>query len=603
MAGCNSEDKNSEIKIRSPVCTIVGHVDHGKTKILDRIRGTAVASGEAGGITQAIGASIIPIHIVKKVCGDILAKMKINLTIPGLLFIDTPGHAAFTNLRKRGGNLADIAVIVIDIREGPKPQTLEALEILRGYKTPFVIALNKIDLLNGWHPNENMSLLEDIKLQRDSTAAILDNSLYKIVGWLSEHGISSERFDRVEDFTKQICIIPTSATTGEGIAELLVMISGLAQRYLENCLKCNLAGCAKGTVLEVKEEIGLGATIDVILYDGKLKVGDNIIIGGIDRPIVTKVKALFEPKPLQEMRDKKAKFSPVKEVFAATGVKISAPELCEVVAGMPLRGFIPAEQKIVEDEVMREVAEVIIATDDDGVIIKADTLGSLEALIKLLKDKNISIRKATVGDINKKDVSDAEAQGEKNPLNAVVLGFNVDVSNDAEEHSKQKRIEVITNMVIYKLIEHFEKWVVDEKKRIEQKNLETVTRPSKVQLIHGYVFRQCSPAIVGADIIAGNLKTGTNLMNLQGKNIGFVKSIQLEKESISIAEEGKQVALAIEGPIIGRQLQDNETLFASISEEHFRKLKEFKQLLTRTELAVMKEYADIKRKDSPVWGV
>ena len=141
---------------------VLGHVDSGKTSILDKIRGTGVQGREAGGITQAIGASIIPIETIKKICGKLLDSLNIKLTLPGLLFIDTPGHAAFVNLRKRGGNLADIAILVININEGLMPQTIESINILKQYKTPFIIAVNKIDLVNGWRSQKEKSLLKSI---------------------------------------------------------------------------------------------------------------------------------------------------------------------------------------------------------------------------------------------------------------------------------------------------------------------------------------------------------------------------------------------------------------------------------------------------------
>ena len=312
-------------------------MDHGKTSILDKIRGSSIAANEAGGITQAIGASIIPIETIKKICGPLLDALKMKFTIPGLLFIDTPGHAAFTNLRKRGGNLADIAILVIDINEGVKPQTIESIEILKSYKTPFVIAANKIDLIAGWQTHIESTLISSIQKQSQKVQELLEKKIYGLVGKISELGFDSDRFDRIEDFTRVIAIIPTSAKTGEGIPELLMVITGLAQKFLEGCLKCDVEGYAKGTIVEVKEERGLGKCIDVILYDGSLKRNDTIIIGTLTEPIVTKVKGLFEPMPLKEMRDKKSKFKSVKEVHAATGVRVSAPDIEGAIAGMPIR--------------------------------------------------------------------------------------------------------------------------------------------------------------------------------------------------------------------------------------------------------------------------
>jgi translation initiation factor 5B len=470
--------------IRSPVCTVVGHVDHGKSSILDAIRGSSIVLSEPGRITQAIGASIVPIETIKKICGDMIKN--ITFTIPGLLFIDTPGHAAFTNLRKRGGSLADIAIVVIDINEGFKPQTLESIEILKQYKTPFIIALNKIDLIPGWQTNKG-SILASISMQAESVRNELDKRIYESVGKLFELGFQSERFDRVENYTKQIAFVPVSAITKEGLPELLMVVSGLAQKYLEEGLECDAEGYAKGTILEVKEEEGLGTTIDVIIYDGNLKVGDTIIIGGIDKPIVTKVRALLEPAPLAEMRDKKAKFKPVKQVYAASGVKIAGPELENAISGMPLRSASAADLEKIKEEIQQEIDEVMIETGESGLVIKADNIGSLEALSKLLQDKQIPIRKATVGSITKKDIMDADSNTD--PFQKVILGFNVNVEVE------NPTIKIITNNVIYKTIEDYEVWIEEEKKRIEAGKLEGLVKPCKFELMRGYVFRQQSGSL------------------------------------------------------------------------------------------------------------
>ncbi len=586
--------------IRSPICTFMGHVDHGKTSILDSIRKTAIVKTEAGAITQAIGASIIPLNTIKEVCGQLLEQLKINLTIPGLLFIDTPGHAAFTNLRKRGGSLADIAILVIDINEGFMPQTEECIEILKHNKTPFIIAANKIDLISGWR-DEQGPLLQVIPKQLPHIQEELDKKIYTLVGKLSELGFNSERFDRIEDYTKQIAIIPCSAKTGQGIAELLMVLTGLAQKYLEKSLQIEVKGPAKGTILEVKEEKGLGKTLDVIIYDGILKKNDLVVIGGLNKPIVTKVKALFEPMPLEEMRVKKAQFKPVDQVAAATGVKISATGIDEATAGMPIRVCSEQELDKVKEEIQNIVKEVLIATDKIGIIVKTDSLGSLEALITLLKEKHMPIRKATIGNITKKDIAEAEANYDKDPLQAVVLGFNVSLSKEID--TIPEKVKIITSDIIYRLIEEFELWQEQEKSKLEQEALAELTKPCKLEILRGYVFRQSNPAVIGVEVLAGTARTGISLMKQDGKSIGTIKSMQLEQENIAEAEKGKQVAIAIPEATVGRQINEGEILLSDISEEEFRKLKQFKKYLNKDEIEILKEIAEIKRKSNVIWGI
>lgn len=587
--------------LRSPICAIEGHVDHGKTSILDKIRGTSVIKGEAGKITQVIGASIVPLTTIKKISGQLLEKLNLKLTIPGLLFIDTPGHAAFNNLRKRGGALADIAILVVDINEGPKPQTIEAIEILKSDKTPFIVAANKIDLLPGWQHDPNLSLIENLNNQPTNVQENFEKKLYELVGKLHEQGFPSERFDRIEDHTKQLAIVPTSAQTGQGLPELLMVLAGLAQKFLEQCLECDIKKNAKGTVLEVKEEKGLGTTLDIILYDGHLKTNDTIVIGGIEKPITTKIRSLLEPLPLTEMREKKAKFKQVKEVFAATGVKITAPNLNEAVAGMPIKSCLPKDIEETQQELQKEIDQVLIETDKEGLVVKADSLGSLEALLVMLKEKKIPVKSASIGNITKKDISKADS-GE-DAFTKIILGFNALITPDAEDFLKDKEVKVIIKEVIYHLLESYEKYIEELKKKIELEQLNKLVRPCKFFVLKGYTFRQSNPAIVGTEIEVGKIKNGDPVMDKTGKNISKVKSLEAEGEKIALAEQGKQLAMSLEGVTVGRQVKEGEYYYTDVSEEDFKKLKELKSYLNEKEITVLKEIAEIKRKNSPVWGV
>jgi translation initiation factor 5B len=161
--------------IRQPIVSVLGHVDHGKTSLLDYIRGSTVAAREAGAITQHIGATEVPINAIYNVCGELLKGKK--FTLPGLLFIDTPGHHAFTTLRIRGGSLADIAILIVDINEGFKPQTYESLRILKQYKTPFIVVANKIDAISGWQKTDGIAK-NRINNQRVNVKNIFEEKIY-----------------------------------------------------------------------------------------------------------------------------------------------------------------------------------------------------------------------------------------------------------------------------------------------------------------------------------------------------------------------------------------------------------------------------------------
>jgi translation initiation factor 5B len=387
-------------KVRTPIVCVMGHVDHGKTSLLDRIRGSSVVSSEVGAITQHIGATVVPIEAIRSMSGT----MGRAINIPGLLFIDTPGHHAFTTLRARGGALADMAILVVDINQGFQPQTIEALQILRNCRTPFVVAATKIDRIHGWRTFENESILTSFDKQNDRVKSDLENKTYEIVGKLAELDFSADRFDRISDFKRNLAIVPVSAHTGEGISDLLLVMIGLAQRYMGEELALFVEGPGAGTVLEVKEERGLGTTLDVILYDGTLAIGDEIAVAKQDDVVVTKVRSLLKPRPMKEILVED-RFERVKTVAAAAGIKVTAPNLENVIAGSPFF-VIRGNREEVEERIKKEMTEIHVKLADEGIVIKADTIGALEALCKELEGKGIGVMRAEVGPVSRHDLID-----------------------------------------------------------------------------------------------------------------------------------------------------------------------------------------------------
>jgi len=564
-----------------------------------------VAARESGGISQHIGASEIPIEAIKRICGSLLEKFKIEVTLPGLLFIDTPGHEAFTNLRRRGGALADLAALVVDINEGVMPQTLESLTILQTYKTPFMLVANKIDLIHGWQSAPKANFLDSLARQPPKVREALDARIYELIGKLHELGFEAERFDRVSDFRRQVSIVPVSAKTGEGLPEVLTVLAGLAQRFLERELTVEVTGPARGTVLEVKEETGLGKTIDVIIYEGTLGRGDMFAVGGLKGVITSKVRALLRPKPLDEIRDPEDKFDPVDRVYAAAGVKIAASNLEEVVAGAPLLVIQdPKEAEKLWQEMQRELDRVRISVDVNGVVVKADALGSLEALEEQLKRKNIPIRRADVGDVARRDVVEALSVRNRDPLRGVVLAFNVEVLPDAKAEADREGLPILNERIIYKLLERYEEWEKQERERVRAKLLEGYVRPAKFVLKPGYVFRRSDPAIVGVDVLGGVLRPKAPVMRKDGKPVGTVKEMQREKRAVQVAKLGDELAVSIDGPMIGRHVQEGDVLYTDIPRDHVLALKgELRDLLSGDELAVLDEIIAIKQREDSMYGV
>jgi len=572
-----------EMKLRSPIVATLGHVDHGKTTLLDRIRRTSVAKREAGGITQHVGASYITRSTIEEICGGLLKKFNVTLVVPGLLFIDTPGHEAFVTLRKRGGAVSDLAILVIDVTQGFQPQTDESLEILRSYKVPFLVAATKIDLIPGWKKRDTTSFLESFSGQRDECKKLLEERIYSLVGELSKRGFESERFDRVRDFAREIAIVPCSGLTGEGIAELLLVLAGLAQRFLSGRL--GLHPIARGTILEVKEMRGFGKVIDVILYDGSLRKGDWIAIGG-ETSFITRIRALLLPRELQDLRMEK-QFQQVDEVHAACGVRIACVELQNPIPGSPIVAS-PDREEIekLARELESEVGELTFSRASDGVVIKADTLGSLEALLFMLERKKIPIKRTGIGEVTKQDL--IEASLTKEAELRCILAFNVPISDELRQLAEKRGVKVIENNVIYRLLEEYDEFVrLTREARLKEK-LEALTWPCKLRVLSGYVFRMSKPAIFGVEILAGKLKPGVKLVNRDGKEIGEVKEIQSEGINLKEAERGSKVAISVIGATVGRGFKEGDELFVLVPERDKSVwLRELRSLLSEEELGLL----------------
>lgn len=592
-------DDSLEI-IRSPIFAILGHVDSGKTSLLDKVRGTAVQSREAGGITQHIGASFFPVDTIHAMCDSLMEKMQIpKLKIPGVLFIDTPGHASFMNLRQRGASAANLAILVIDVIRGIQPQTIESIRILKASKVPFIIAANKVDRIKRWTSQEpNFPMVDSLKKQKKEALDFLDNSIYDMMNELARFGLECDRFDRIKDIKKKILIIPTSAVTGEGIPELFLYLAGLSQRFLSKKIMMDANKPGIGVVLEVKEQSGLGHCIDVLLTDGYIKKSDEILVGTLNGPIKTQIRAILQPKDLDEIRDPREKFNSLEKIVAAAGIKINAPKLDDVVAGSPF--FIIRSEDDFErgkTEIENILKNVKIETDEAGVIVKADALGSLEALVKYLRDNGVSIRYASVGPITKRDITEATiAKREKNVYGAV-LSFNAPILPDAKEFAFQEKILIFKNEIIYRLFEEYDEWAYNETEKEQKKLLDGIIRPAKVTILP-YVFRKNSPAVVGVEIKSGILGTKVKLIKGDGKKVGELQQIRHEKESLREAKLGQQVAISIDGPTVGRQINEGDDLYVDVPESHAKKLLEHKNLVSASELNSLDELIEIKRRTS-----
>jgi translation initiation factor 5B len=597
----DTDARENERGLRTPIVAVLGHVDHGKTSLLDKIRGSTVIEGEAGAITQHIGATAIPLDVVSKVAGSLVDPDDFDL--PGLLFIDTPGHHSFTTLRSRGGALADIAILVVDVNDGFQPQTLEAINILKQSQTPFVVAANKIDTVPGWKPNEDMPIQQTKEQQSDRVQGEMDEKLYEIIGELSDQGFSADMYWRVQDFRGNIGVVPVSAETGEGVPDLLTVLMGLAQRYLKEDMAIDVSGPGAGTVLEVKEEKGFGTTLDVVLFDGIIREDETIVVGAKNDPIVTDVRALLKPRPLAEIRTED-RFEKVDEIAAAAGVKIAAPELDDAMAGAPVRVVRDRDIDEVIAEVRAELSEIEVSTQEQGVVVKADTLGSLEAIVNAMEEAEIPVMRAEVGDVAPRDISVASTANEDK--HKTILAFNVDLLADAERDAEDSDVKLFESDVIYRLIEEYEEYVEELERAQQETVLDNITRPARFQILQDHTFRQNDPAVVGVEVLSGTIKKNSNVVKFEGNDptrVGQLKGIQEQGDDVDEARSGNRVSVAIDGPTVGRQIEEGDELWIEIPEKHAKILEqELADDIPVDELEALQMYLDKQRKRDPFWG-
>ncbi|MFD1632559.1 translation initiation factor IF-2 [Haloplanus ruber] len=597
----DSDTRDRPDALRTPIVAVLGHVDHGKTSLLDKIRGSAVSEGEAGAITQHIGATAVPLDTISGIAGSLVDPDDFDL--PGLLFIDTPGHHSFSTLRSRGGALADIAVLVVDVNDGFQPQTEEAIDILKRTGTPFIVAANKIDTTPGWNPQEGEPIQASYEAQSDRARSRLDENLYEIIGQLSDAGFSADLYWRVQDFQGNIGVVPVSAVTGEGVPDLLTVLMGLSQRYMKDQMAIDVEGPGAGTVLEVKDEKGFGTTLDVVMYDGTIREGDEVVVGGMGDPIVTEVRALLQPKPLAEIRTEK-RFDRVDSVAAAAGVKIAAPDLDDAMAGAPVRVVRDRERALVVADVESELAEIEVETEEEGVVVKADTLGSLEAMANALVEAEVPILRAEVGDVAPRDVAVASTAAEAE--HQVILGFNVDVLSNAEAEVEETDVRLFRDDVIYQLVEDYEAFVEERQRAQQETVLDKIIRPARFQILPDHVFRQNNPAVVGVEVLSGTLKNNTYVGRFDGnefERLGQLSGIQKNSEDVSEARAGERVSVAIDGPTVGRQIDEGDELWVDLPEKHAKILEqELDGEIPADELEALQGFLDNHRRRDPFWG-
>ncbi|XP_020261198.1 LOW QUALITY PROTEIN: eukaryotic translation initiation factor 5B-like [Asparagus officinalis] len=584
----DTSEKSSENELRSPICCILGHVDTGKTKLLDCIRRTNVQEGEAGGITQQIGATYFPTENIRERTKEL--KADATLKVPGLLVIDTPGHESFTNLRSRGSSLCDIAVLVVDIMHGLDPQTIESLNMLKSRNTEFIVALNKVDRLYGWKTCPNAPIIKAMKQQSNDVKNEFNMRLTQIVTQFKEQGLNTALYYKNREMGETFNIVPTSAISGEGIPDLLLLLIQWTQKTMEE--KLTYSDEVECTVLEVKMIEGLGTTIDVVLVNGVLHEGDQIVVCGMQGPIMATIRALLTPHPMKELRVK-GTYLHHKEIKAAQGVKISAQGLDHAIAGTALYVVGPDDDlEVVKEAVMQDMHKVMSRIDKsgEGVYVQASTLGSLEALTEFLKSPAVSIPFCdfSIGPVHKKDVMKASVMRERGKKEyATILAFDVKIDEDARILAKELQVEIFEADIIYHLFDQFKAYIDNVRAEKKKESAEDAVFPCVLKIMPNCVFNKKDPIVLGVDVSEGILKVGTPICipSQEFIDIGKIASIEMNHKPVETATKGQKVAIKI----VGSNPEEQQKMFG----RHFDMGDELVSHITRRSIDVLKaDYRD-----------
>eukprot|EP00092_Neocalanus_flemingeri_P001088 GFUD01001159.1.p1 GENE.GFUD01001159.1~~GFUD01001159.1.p1 ORF type:complete len:1171 (+),score=535.88 GFUD01001159.1:41-3553(+) len=594
----DNEAARSVDELRAPVVCVLGHVDTGKTKILDKLRRTNVQDGEAGGITQQIGTTNVPIAVIQEQCKMVQGFLAAPLRLPGLLIIDTPGHESFSNLRDRGSSLCDIAILVVDIMHGLEPQTIESLNLLKKKKTPFVVALNKIDRLYEWKPNKHKDVREVIASQPHNTRLEFQKRKDEVILGLAEQGLNAALFYENPDPEDYTSLIPTSAHSGDGMGNLMASLVEISQSYLAKRL--SFTEELQATVLEVKAIGGFGTTIDIVLVNGRLKFGQTIVLAGTDGPIVTTIKALLTPSKMQDLRVK-SQYLEHKDLKAAQGVKIAARDLEKTIAGLAMRVANNSDEvEMLREAAQRDLSSALnaIKCKPLGVYVQASTLGSLEALLEFLKTSKIPYAGVRIGPVVRKDVMRASTMLEHEEKFAVILAFDVKVERDAQEMADRENVKIFQADIIYHLFDRFTEYQDDLIKQKKEQFRSIAVFPCKLKIMPEHIYMSRDPIVVGVSVVGGVLRTGTPICvpSKEFIYIGVCTGIQHNSKDVDTAKKGDEVCVKIENPggdapkMFGRHFDETDMLTSRISRESIDACKDyFRDELAKSDWALMVE--------------
>ena len=602
-----TKEKKIDNTLKAPICCIVGHVDAGKTSLLDRLRNTNIQEKEVGGITQHIGSTFFPIETIENSCSSIKGKFEVICNIPGILMIDTPGHSEFQSLRDVGTSICDLGILIIDIEESIQEQTKEAIKLLKEKKIPFVVAVTKLDKINGWKTTKSPNLREALKEQSKDMSMMLMAKLEDIKYDLSKEDINAEFYFKNSNPKQIYSIVPVSSKTGEGIADLLALLVYTAQNWmLKKIIYQDTVSC---TIMESKYDKHNGYTIDVILNNGTINVGDKFVVSTITGPNICTVRNLLIPSALTQL-GKKTNWDYKDSVRASIGCKIIGSNLDGAYPGTHLfpiktNGASASAGASTEADAINNANQEINAVwksydfISPGVFIGTQTFGELDAGYSIFQKAGINVAGAYIGEPSNKfiDLILMKTEADTLPENRIYLYFGAFNNTDVFEYAKKNNITLLSSEVIYKLVELYK---IEKEKIIKARQNTTNNNaifPVEMVILKQYIFMKggSDHLMFGVKIKKGTLYKNTPIC-IPEKNVhlGKVLNIQFEHKEKEKGEEGQEICIRLDNPnqlIINRQFDVTDKLIAQLSRESIDILKrDYKEVVPKKDWLLIIEH-------------
>lgn len=570
---------------REPICTVVGNVDCGKTSLLDLLRNSNVQINESGNITQRIGVTNYSYESMVKTIGETTK----SIDIPGIMFIDTPGHQCFANQRSCGVGVSDLAILLVDVFKGVEKQTLECIQLLKDTKTPFMIVVNKIDRIYEWK-SDNLKTFKSLKTvfkeQRKDIIKTLDDHINKIIVQFAVNGLNAIAYYNNKNPKEFISIVPMSAKTGDGIPDMLLVLNTLSNRFLRKKLIIN-RDQNRGFMIEKIKNDKFGNVITTILTDGKIKVGDDVtFVDSHNKICNTRVKHIYIPKNDKEVKDKFV-LNRIESVDASKSVIIKTADDINIKNGSRFYLYENDEErdkcnKLLEDE-LEEEEEFEFETP--GIFINTPTLSMAHALYSFLKSEGHVVEGINVGPVKKSHIIKAGAHQDRLKVNktnlnsvdeeiynsryGIILSFDADVSKEMKTYASTVNVTILEDSIIYKLVEKFKKHIDNIAKRIKERH-PSIQPKCKLEILKQHIFTKKNPIIIGVKVIDKILVKG---MILKTKNIvlGEVVSIQKDNKALDEAKANNEVCIKIESKDDKHYEYDKDFDYNDILETYYSK--------------------------------